>query len=379
LISEPNRQQSFWYNDTKGDASIWVTRFNGLHPSEDMMVTEDGLVEIRVGETYCVSGYCSPNVSLGIFDDYVERPGISIRAATKSVDQLIVAGDFNAKSKAWGGTKTDTRGRMLSEVLGRMNLGCLVSTNQRGTRRSFLDVTSVNDKLREKHKLSVVIDVYNASDHKYVLHKFKSVRRPSTSGVFKFITKDMVPEIFINNFDDMKRKFLNQVDALQRILKESRELSLKKAFLPRGSRNPNYWWNDEIARLQGETLKKRRRTQTASRRNEDSAERKGADYKATKRALRSAIFSSKRLAWKEFTATLDRDPWGLPFRTVIARLKTAKPHISLAREEAVNVIGTLFLTDETGTPSNWDSDDNGGDPSPSELGTRSKLKILYER
>jgi hypothetical protein len=25
IISEPNRQLLFWYNDTKGDASIWVT------------------------------------------------------------------------------------------------------------------------------------------------------------------------------------------------------------------------------------------------------------------------------------------------------------------------------------------------------------------
>jgi hypothetical protein len=73
-----------------------------------------------------------------------------------------------------------------------------------------------------------------------VLHKFKSVRRHSTSGVFKFITKDMVREIFINNFDDMKGEFLNQEDALQKILEETCEISLKKAFSPRQSRNPNY-------------------------------------------------------------------------------------------------------------------------------------------
>lgn len=40
IISEPNRQLPFWYNDTKGGASIWATRFNGLHPSEDTLIEE---------------------------------------------------------------------------------------------------------------------------------------------------------------------------------------------------------------------------------------------------------------------------------------------------------------------------------------------------
>lgn len=56
-----------------GDASIWDTRFNSLHPSEDTLAKEERYVGIKIGEAYCVSGYCSPNVSLNISDEYQEK------------------------------------------------------------------------------------------------------------------------------------------------------------------------------------------------------------------------------------------------------------------------------------------------------------------
>jgi hypothetical protein len=33
VISEPFRQLPWWFNDEGGDASIWVTLFNGAHAS----------------------------------------------------------------------------------------------------------------------------------------------------------------------------------------------------------------------------------------------------------------------------------------------------------------------------------------------------------
>lgn len=161
IISELNRQLPFWYNDTKRDASIWATRFNGLHSSEDTLAEEKGYVGVKIGEAYCVSGYCSPNVNLNIFEEYAERLDISIRAAERRCKGVIISGDFNGKSKAWGGTKTDRRGRMLSEVLDRNHLAPIRvgkgSTFQRGTRRGFPDIMNVSGSLFKKHKRSVVL------------------------------------------------------------------------------------------------------------------------------------------------------------------------------------------------------------------------------
>ena len=57
IISEPNRHLPFWHNDTKGHASIWAIRFNGLNPSEDTLAEEEGYVRVKIGEVYCVSGF----------------------------------------------------------------------------------------------------------------------------------------------------------------------------------------------------------------------------------------------------------------------------------------------------------------------------------
>lgn len=36
---------------------------------------------------------------------------------------------------------------------------------------------------------------------------------------------------------------------LQNISEKMREAELKKVFLPRGKKNENYWWNEDIAPL----------------------------------------------------------------------------------------------------------------------------------
>ena len=50
----------------------------------------------------------------------------------------------------------------------------------------------------------------------------------------------------------------------------------------------------------------------------------GSRYKKSRKELRLAIFRSKNLASKEFTATLDRDPWGLPYKMIIFSARRRK-------------------------------------------------------
>ncbi|XP_043591759.1 uncharacterized protein LOC122571738 [Bombus pyrosoma] len=150
--------------------------------------------------------------------------------------------------------------------------------------------------------------------------------------------KDIVPETFSRTFNDKRSNLLgapmdvttNQEDFLQRIIEEACEES------------------------------RRRITQTARRKNEECAEQKRADYKDSKKELRPAIFSSKRLAWKKFTAILDRDPWGLPCKRVIARLRSNKSCASLGKEQAANIIGNLFLTVDIGASRYGVTEEIGG-------------------
>ena len=101
------------------------------------------------------SGICY-RYSLNIFDEYAERLHISIGEVMRRYKNVIISGDFNAASMAWGGTKTDKRGRMLSEVQDRNHLAsirfgkCIALQN--GTRRSFLDIIVVNGSLFKRRK-----------------------------------------------------------------------------------------------------------------------------------------------------------------------------------------------------------------------------------
>jgi hypothetical protein len=71
FISKPYRQLTYWYNDTNGDASLWVTLSNGKHAANETLLNKEGLVDIKVDDTMYVSGYCSPNVSKQEFDGYI--------------------------------------------------------------------------------------------------------------------------------------------------------------------------------------------------------------------------------------------------------------------------------------------------------------------
>jgi hypothetical protein len=46
IISEHSRQLPFWYNDTKGDASIWVTLLNGRLPDKSTIIKKEGVAGI---------------------------------------------------------------------------------------------------------------------------------------------------------------------------------------------------------------------------------------------------------------------------------------------------------------------------------------------
>ncbi|XP_033177243.1 uncharacterized protein LOC117151782 [Bombus impatiens] len=117
IISEPYRQLPYWHNDTKGDASIWVTQFNGRAPNETLLYRKDGLVSIGVGDILCFSGYWSSNIKIEEYMTHINKLASVIRKGVSRSKKVIVAGDFNAKSTCWGGQTTVKRERILMETL----------------------------------------------------------------------------------------------------------------------------------------------------------------------------------------------------------------------------------------------------------------------
>lgn len=74
------------------------------------MVAKDGIVGIDMDDVFCIGDYCSLNVSLEQFNSYINELDTLIRAAKRSYPATMIAGDFNSKATAWGGSVNDRRG-----------------------------------------------------------------------------------------------------------------------------------------------------------------------------------------------------------------------------------------------------------------------------
>jgi len=84
-----------------------------------------------------------------------------------------------------------------------------------------------------------------------------------------------------------------------------------------------YWWSSNIADLRARCVRARR--SLYRRRNGASTgvlARLWASLRETRRDLRRAIGRAKRSAWHELLATLEADPWGRPYRSVLKCVRT---------------------------------------------------------
>lgn len=117
VICELYKQLSYWYNDTVGDASLCVTLFNEKQAIGGTKISKRGVVGIRVENTMCISGYCSPNTSKQEFASYIAELEATIREGMKRVSAMMVAGDFNSKSTVWGGRRSEQKGIYLLDAL----------------------------------------------------------------------------------------------------------------------------------------------------------------------------------------------------------------------------------------------------------------------
>ena len=93
-------------------------------------------------------------------------------------------------------------------------------------------------------------------------------------------------------------------------------------------RNATYWWSPELESKRRECVLARRRVQHRKRRrsrNYDEEAQLRLRYRAAVVALQQAIREAKARAWDELLKTIDRDPWGRPYRLVLGKLRPTAP------------------------------------------------------
>lgn len=235
-------------------------------------------------------------------------------------DKVVVAGDFNSKSTSWGGTTTDKRGRVLMEALCGYGVFPLrlkeKYTFSKNGRTSCPDIISVLNKVNEMHVESVVSDKYSVSDHLYIMHSFKLRTTRRASKFFRYVTKNLAPDEFLNGFDDTvevidqeKDNRTDRAELLQKTIERTCDVMLKKVSGATNRKYANYWWNAKIAELRTQTHKATLRKATRERKKDfGNTDLLVTTNKRIRKQLKMEIAHSKARAWADFCKILEGDP-----------------------------------------------------------------------
>ncbi|KMQ89093.1 reverse transcriptase [Lasius niger] len=124
-----------------------------------------------------------------------------------------------------------------------------------------------------------------------------------------------------------------------------------EASMPRTKFQPpkkGYWESEQIAELRQKLVRAKRRAIRC--RNREGHDETWGEYRSLRDELRKEIRVAKAKSWGELLSSLDRDPWGRPYKLVLGKLKQAASPVT----EAINplfvrrVIDTRFPEMEDG-------------------------------
>ncbi|KAL4126185.1 hypothetical protein QTP88_010411 [Uroleucon formosanum] len=240
LISDPYRvdgSSSVWYADNGlKRLAIYIP---GGCVTIGNVVCDVEFMAVRVNGVQVYSCYSSPNRPLDHFHNFLQRLEGSIRAILLSIS-VLVTGDFNARSAAWGDWVDNQRGEDLSALLD--SLGLVIAnegstpTFTRGA-GSIVDTSSIRSGRLENVK--------------------QDRRRPLHCGL-----------LAAEWLEGRREAFDAETDA-ERI--EARITSAYDFAIPRRrtlipEKPPVHWWTTEISQLRSNCVRaKRSRTRMISR------------------------------------------------------------------------------------------------------------------
>lgn len=357
MLSEQHSDMSTprWLSDTSGTAAIWVVNPN-IHILSSG--SGDGFTWVKLPDFTLFSCYLSPNE--GIFT-FRRKLGELEDAARQTEGEVIISGDFNAKSVEWGMDWSDTRGNEVADMAARLDLvivneGSSTTFRRPGYRGTIIDITLATPNTAAIIPNWRVLEDYSASDHQHIQYTITDTkhRTVSTRHLRKSWNEKKLDETKLINFLKKRWETITNEPAVTNADTETlveRTMTLIaascEASMPRktsqGKRRPNYWWNAEISELRRQCLKLRRKTVRANRkRQQGQHDTLSAELDSAKKALKIAIKSSKRQHWRRLCAELDEDPWGRAYQIAVKRLGKQGPVPPMEPNMMGKIIEDLF-------------------------------------
>lgn len=355
LISEPRcvPDNLRWYGSNNRLAAIyWNPRRVG---SCVLKMAREFYVIAECKGLYFTSIYCSPSGTMETFKRTLRQ--LKQDLSDLKAKSFVIGGDFNARSTTWGDTCVNTRGAYLDSwaVDNRFliaNRGkkptCIRHRGQSIVDTTWTDVVTA----RKVRNWRVATDVEVLSDHQVIEYQISNTDAHSKSNRprwnFKRADLEELGEVMAWNCIDFKEEFREDANRYNDWLVQNMNMACN-AVVPRNvptDKRSVYWWNEDI-RLARENSIRLRRALTRARKKQRSdleIHIKLTDYKEARSSLQRLINKAKATAWKELIASINQDPWGLPYRLVLNKLRSSTPSVSevLDPSKLETLLNSLF-------------------------------------
>lgn len=369
VISEPYNipSRDNWVADLDQTVALTVQAAVSSPPITNVLKGR-GCLAALIGEFVFVAVYFSPNRVLSEFENFLVEVGSLVgRSHPRPV---LVAGDFNAKSTAWGSPAACARGEVLEEWAIATGLVLLNRGSEytcvRRQGGSIVDLTFASACLVPRVQgWKVLKEVETLSDHRYIrydVHGLPTVQNTSQVGGPRWALKHL-DRVLLSEASLVQAWVTppdNDIEVEEEVIWFRNTLTaICDASMPRmrpaTPRQQVYWWSTEIAELRRLCVVARRQFSHYIRRRHRIEEEEAQlyeSYREAKKMLKLAIIQSKSRAYIEMLETLNRDPWGRPYKTVRGKLRPWAPPLTQSLDPMFlsDVVSALFPTREEHHP-----------------------------
>lgn len=356
IIAEPARCS---------DHPDWIISGNRLSAifcsNPDLLVTikqfksGEHFAAVRCGDFYVISCYVSPNSDRNYYLGFLE----DLESALLGIaNRCILAGDFNAHSVLWGSRLNSVKGDLLREWIACRDLRLMnygnIPTCVRPQGSSCVDLTWISADL-----VGRTLDWMVLEDRETI--RPSDDQLPGGDGLRSWSGSIPTSSLKVESKKD-GLSFHSHLDWTCEFGPSEADLdsangpatwlddTMRAAceyFTPRSGhklRRRVFWWNEDLTDLRASCERAKKHWHRLRKRRYLLSEDAGQSYWLARNSLRFAIKRAKSVAWRELIASIDHDPWGLPYKLVLKRLRRSLPGLTEVLDDAVlrRLLDSLF-------------------------------------
>lgn len=251
----------------------------------------------------------------------------------------LIVGDFNSHSLVWGSTHTDTRGRLVEDVIGQLDLVVLNSgegtyLNSISNSFSAIDLSMCSPAVAP-HLRWTLLNSELYSDHIPINIEFAKNYGHKQYTLRRWNFKQANWSTFTSNFHNISRPTEDveaSVDYITNAITAAADASIPKTE-NRPKRLNIPWWNEEVK----QAIRKKKRALNIFKKR--PTQENLIEFKRLRACARRTILMSKRSSWEEYVSTITRQTTNTEIwnktRAIMGKTHSSPPLVLLVDGKSV--------------------------------------------